>query len=227
MRPGRRGAHTFYALLHGTRESVEVFTVTVRRNVPSLVWNGCIIAPDGVGLNSLAPLPDGGLYATNFLTPGPNLRAELARVQAGEVNGEVWEWHRANGWSKIPGTEMSGPNGIEISPDGQTLYVASWGRQAFTKWRKGTAASQRQSLPVGFRIDNLHRAPDGMILAVGQGEKLTKLVKIDPDVMKIVFETEIADTPSFYAGTGAVQVGNEIWIGSYRVPNVAVVRLPR
>ena len=44
----------------------------------------------------------------------------MAALQKAERNGELWEWHTASGWQKVPGSESSGANGIEISPDGRT-----------------------------------------------------------------------------------------------------------
>src|SRR5437867_5687961 len=118
LRTSRNSVHTLYAVHHGKRESVEVFEVDARGKTPALTWIGCAVAADPIGLNSVVPLPDGGLIATNFLARGGDPTARQ-RMSARENNGELWEWHTRSGWKKVPGSESSGPNGVEISKDGK------------------------------------------------------------------------------------------------------------
>ena len=123
---GPNSVHRLYAVLHGGRESVEVFELDARQPTPTIAWIGCAIAPDPIGLNSVRGLRDGGFVATNFLARAgaPDIKA----VMAGERNGEVWEWHAASGWQKVSGTEAAGANGVEMSQDERALYVAVMGR---------------------------------------------------------------------------------------------------
>ena len=147
LREGRNGVHTLLAVLHGGRESIEVFTVDTKTPTPTLTWIGCAVAPDPIGLNSVRWLDDGGFIATNFLPRGnPN---GMAALQKGERNGELWEWHTASGWQKVPGSEASGPNGIEISPDGRTLYVAAWGSQSFFRLSRDRKSPSVTRFPSG------------------------------------------------------------------------------
>jgi hypothetical protein len=88
----------------------------------------------------------------------------------GEKNGELWEWHAASGWQKVPGSEAAGANGLELSDDGKTLYVAAWGSQSFFRLSQGQTPAERQEISLGFRVDNLHRARDGSLLRAGQGQ---------------------------------------------------------
>ena len=44
LREGRNGVHTLYVVLHGGRESVEVFTLDARPQTPTLTWIGCAVA---------------------------------------------------------------------------------------------------------------------------------------------------------------------------------------
>jgi sugar lactone lactonase YvrE len=93
----------------------------------------------------------------------------MAALQKGEVNGELWEWHTASGWQKVPGSEASGANGLEMSSDAKTLYVAAWGSQSFFRLSRGGAKPEKQEVPLGFRVDNIRWSRDGSILATGQG----------------------------------------------------------
>ena len=223
LRAGRNGVHTLYVVLHGGRESVEVFTLDTRPQTPALAWIGCAVAPEPIGLNSVRWLDDGGFIATNFNPRGAN----FAAMQKGEKNGELWEWHTASGWQKVPGSESSGANGIEISPDGRTLYVAAWGSQSFFRLSRGDKEPKRDEIPLGFRVDNIRWAADGTLLAAGQAivqgqPPATVIVKIDPKAMKSTEILRQAPVGGFGAGTVAVEVGKTLWVGSYTGDRLAI-----
>ena len=84
-------------------------------------------------------------------------------MMTGEQNGELWEWHTASGWEKVPGSEAAGANGVELSNDGRTLYVAAWGSQSFFRLSRGMTPPKRDDVPLGFRVDNIHWARDGSL----------------------------------------------------------------
>ena len=220
LREGRNGVHTLYVVLHGGRESVEVFTLDTRPQTPTLTWIGCAVAPDPIGLNSVRWLDDGGFIATNFLPRGNP--GGMAALQKAERNGELWEWHTASGWQKVPGSETSGANGIEISPDGGTLYVAAWGSQSFYRLPRGGKEPKRDEVPLGFRVDNIRWAADGTLLAAGQGATETIVVKIDPKTLKVTELLRRGPVGGFGAGTVAVEVGKTLWIGSFRGDRLAI-----
>jgi sugar lactone lactonase YvrE len=222
LQEGRNSVHRLYVVVHGGREAVEVFELDARSHPPTLTWIGCVVAPDPIGLNSVRALPEGGFIATNFLPRNQ----PMAALQKGAVNGELWEWHTASGWQKVPGSEASGANGLEMSDDGKTLYVAAWGSQSFFRLSRGGAKPDRQEVPLGFRVDNIRWARDGSILAAGQGGTAptftTQIVKIDPQTLRV---TEVVNRPPvgpFNAGTVAVEIGNQYWVGSFRGDRVAV-----
>jgi hypothetical protein len=222
LHAGRNGVHTLLVVTHGARESIEVFTIDTRTPTPTLTWIGCAVAPDPIGLNSVRWLDDGGFIATNFLPRGQAIGA----LQKGEKNGELWEWHTASGWQKVPGSEASGANGIEISRDGRTVYVAAWGSQSFFRLTRGDKQPKRDEVPLGFRVDNIRWAADGTLLATGQGltqPPSTVVVKVDPKTLKV---SEVLRQPAgggFSSGTVAVEVGRQLWVGSFTGDRIAVV----
>ena len=63
----------------------------------------------------------------------------MQKMLAGEKNGELWEWHTTSGWKKVADSEAAGANGLEMSEDGKTLYVAAWGSQSFFRLSRGSA----------------------------------------------------------------------------------------
>jgi sugar lactone lactonase YvrE len=225
IQAGTNSVHRLFVVVHGSRESVEVFEVDARAATPALTWIGCAVAPDPVGLNSVRGLPDGGFFATNFLARGIDA-ASRDKMMAGDKNGELWEWHTASGWQKVPGSESAGANGLEISNDGRWFYVAAWGSQSFFRLSRGQTPPKRDEVPLGFRVDNIRWAADGSLLAAGQGGKpgaqTSNIVKINPETMAVRDVIREPTTAAFGAGTVAVEVGNQIWVGSFRGDRIAI-----
>jgi sugar lactone lactonase YvrE len=227
LQAGKKSVHRLFVVAHGARESIEVFELDAAPATPALTWIGCVVAPDPIGLNSVRWLADGGFIATDFLAR--NISAEnRAKMLGGEKNGALWEWHLSTGWLKVPGSEAAGANGIEISEDGKTLYVAAWGSQSFFRLSRGQTPPKRDEVPLGFRVDNIRWAKDGSILAAGQsgtapGEQMTAIVKVDPKTLTV---TEVLRRPNgggFGAGTVAVEIGKDLWVGSFSGDRIAVI----
>jgi sugar lactone lactonase YvrE len=225
---GANNVHRLFVVLHGGRESVEVFELDARQATPALTWIGCAVAPDPIGLNSVRGLPDGGFIATNFLPRnlGP---AGFPALQKGAMNGELWEWHTTTGWQKVPGSESSGANGLELSEDGKTLYVAAWGSQSFYRLTRGEPTPTRDEVKLGFQVDNIRWSRDGSILAAGQGGgaalggQASIIVTIDPNTLAVREIFRRPNAPEFAAGTVAVEVGDKVWVGSFRGDRIAIV----
>jgi len=228
VRLGARGVHTLYAIRYPTVSRVHVFELDVHGEQPSVTWIGCVDAPaDTILLNSIVSLPDGGFVATHFYERGPNAAAARARAVAGELTGWLLRWHPRTGWSKIAGSDASGPNGIEVSPDASWLYVSEWGRSTFYRTRLNGDASKRDSIHLAFRPDNVHWAPDGRLLVGGATDTDSRVVKIDP---RTLTATEVVRLPDdarqFFHASAAAEAGHEIWLGSARADRLAIYPLP-
>ena len=213
LRPGDGDVHTLYVVRHGVRESIEVFQIHAGGSAPTVTWIGCAVAPESLGLNAVVALPDGGFAVTSPRT------------------GDLWEWHAGEEWSRVPGSEDIGPNGLEVSEDGRWYFVAGYGSRSLIRLSRGQTPLRKDAVEVGFHIDNVHWAPDGSILAAGHtsptptrvGECISasqcrgiisKVAKVDPQALTFL---EIFSRPSdehLILGTVAIQVGQEIWVGS-------------
>lgn len=216
--PGSAGVHTLYVVHHGFRESIEVFEVDARTAPPALRWVGCAIAPEALGLNAVVALPEGGFAATSPRT------------------GDVWEWHADSGWRRVPGSEDTVPNGLEISADGQWLYVAGFREAKMTRLSRGQTPVQKEVVALGFRPDNLRMSPDGaLILAAGPGnvqtpreltQETSTVATIDPQTLEVrpLFEHPFIE--GFAAATTAIQVGDDLWLGTFRGQRIAYVPVP-
>lgn len=225
LRAGKNSVHTLWVVHHGDRESMEVFELDARARPPVLTWTGCAVAPEPIGLNSVVGLPDGGFVTTNFSPRGEDAAART-RMMAGEINGELWEWHTASGWKKVPGSEAAGPNGLEISSDGKWLYIGGWGSQSVIRLSRGQTPVKRESVTAGFRVDNVRMMPDGSILAAGQGgtapAQRSHVARLNTKTMKLQELIRYPYGDTFSAGTVAIQVGKEIWVGAVRGDRIAV-----
>ena len=225
IRAGKNATHTMWVVHHGDRESIEIFELDARAQPPLLTWTGCAVAPDPVGLNSVVGLADGGFVTTNFSPRGQDAAART-KMMAGENNGELWEWHTASGWKKVPGSESAGANGLEISNDGKWLYIGGWGSQSVIRLSRGQTPVKRDSVPAGFRVDNVRMTPDGSILAAGQGgaapAQTSHVGRWNPKTMKFRELIRYPYGDAFSFGTGAIQVGKEIWVGAVRGDRIAV-----
>lgn len=223
LRPGDDHVHTLFVVRHNAREAIEVFEVDGRGSRPTITWIGCVLPPEGEGLsfNSVVGLPDGGLAVTS---PATN---------------DVWEWQPGTGWAQVPGSVGGFPNGIEVSPDGQWYYIGAWLGQELIRLSRGQAVIEKSALPVGFRIDNVHIATDGSLLAAGHAATIqqvvdclglsvcegysSKVTKVAPDLSTAqeIFSYETNDLLPL--GTAAIQVRNEFWIGGLRGERIAVI----
>jgi hypothetical protein len=238
LRPGAGGRHTVYAINHGGRESIEVMELDANAAEPTLTWIGCIEAPKGASLNSVAPAPDGRLVASKFNELGD--KDAFAKMADLKKTGLVYEWSPAGGWKPIPGTEMSGANGVAVSADGKWLFVNAWPEKKVNRFP--IAGGKPETISVDFLPDNLRWAPDGQLLVAGQAAGDMKalmaaacgkprcphawtVLKLDPATMKTtpVLHEEGAD--AFSDATGALQVGDEIWVGTFRGDRLAYAKV--
>lgn len=212
LKAGAGGLHTLYVVGHGAREAIEVFELDATGALPVLTWIGCAVAPEPLALNSVVALPEGGFTATSPRT------------------GDIWEWRSGAGWSRVPGSEDIGPNGIELSRDGEWYYVGGYGAQSLIRLSRNRTPPEQHPIPVGFHVDNVRWGPGNTLLAAGHvgptraaiGECIredrcdgvsSRVARIDLDDFTA---TEIVDYPSndlLILGTAAIRVGDEIWVG--------------
>lgn len=149
-----------WVVQHGGRESVEIFSIRGVADEATLVWRGCIPLPAGIAGNDVAVGADGTVVVSNYMPSLDSLWGNV-RVGLGWTTGDVIVWRRQAGWSHVPGTEASAPNGVALSPDGGTLYFAETGNGRFN--RIGLDGSNRSYVAVEGRPDNLSWTPRGTL----------------------------------------------------------------
>jgi sugar lactone lactonase YvrE len=186
-------------------------------------------------VNSVAFLPGDGVVFTKFFDP--QNQQGFGAIMEGKATGGVYEWHPDTGIRPIAGTELAGANGIDVSKDGKSIYVAAWGTQELVRFTQRNGFLKKDSVKVDFSPDNLRWAPDGKILVAGQirdtnaaggmfGFKGWIVAKLDPQTMEIreVFKDQ-GESPLQNASV-AIDVDGTLWIGSFRADRVAYTPTP-
>ena len=225
---GRQSA-TLLAVNHG-REAVEVFKLDAAGVKPSIRWVGCVPMNKSVSLNSVAFLPGGGFVATKFYDP--TAPGGFGAMMEHKLTGGVLEWQSGTGIKPIAGTELSGANGIEVSRDGATLYVAAWGSQELVRFSNIQGAVQKTVVKLAFSPDNLRWAPDGQILVAGQnsaaaatggfaGFKGWTVAKLDPKTMKVTEILRDSGESPLQNSSVALEVHGTLWIGPFSGNRIA------
>lgn len=233
IRQQSRGRHRLYVVGHGDREAIEVFVVDARGATPSLAWIGCVVLPDDVSANSVAILPDWGFVTTKFLDRTIPQAESMAQARQGKLNGAVFEWHPGGKVAAIPGTELSAPNGIEVSADGRTLYVAVFGTHEFVRFRRGADGLEKKAVPVAISPDNVRWTPSGKLLTVGSNyagptaprSTAWTVLEVDPETLSMRPAAQGASSRGMQALSVGLAVDGEIWVGTFAGDRVGRVNL--
>lgn len=245
LRTSEAGRHTLYVVNHGGRESVEIFAIDSRADEPALTWIGCVLMPQGVAANSAAAYSDGTILASVLTHPGTT----ITDFVGGKTTGGVYEWRRgAAGFTLLPGTELPGNNGIEISRDDKEFYVVAFGwRSVVVFSRANSSIPLRKAAAPGFMPDNIHWDGDRLILAGMQYDEpacggTRKIIdgkaddmrchrgyvvaQLDPATMAFSVLAYSQPNPDFNGVSAASVIGNHLWLASYQADRIAFRALP-
>jgi hypothetical protein len=240
LRAGEAGVHTVYVVNHGGRSAVEVFEIDATGDRPVAAWVGVIHLDTGVLGNAVAPLPGGGIVATNFMSledPGA-----FDDVLAGRPTGNLKEWHPETGWEDVPGTECCAANGVDVSPDGAWCFVNSWAVNRVLRVSRGRTPVQRDEVQLSILPDNVKWTERGRLLVTGQESDATtvfagvragptydvslKVIAIDPDTLAVDELLRFSEPGGFGTASTALDVDGTIWVGTARGDRLAAFRLP-
>lgn len=238
-----RGGGQFELLVvdHGAGETIARMIIEVRDlRPPRVVGVSRVRLPPGVSANGVAPLHDGGFVVTSMFDPRDPAYVEKFAAQA--PTGAIWRWSPGTGWHEIARPRLSGGNGIAVSRDGKTLFASEWAARRI--WRVPLDGGEPRSAPTAFLPDNLRWTRAGALLVAGQNASPRGLFGCQDRkapcpmgfTVAIVNPATLAarnrvggDAASFTAtgfggATGAIEVGDEIWVGSFTGDRVARFR---
>jgi sugar lactone lactonase YvrE len=153
----------------------------------------------------------------------------------------VYEWQPGRGFAQVAGDGITGDNGVAISGDGKWLYFNWFFGRAVTRVPRASGG-EPATARLDFLPDNIDYAPDGSLYVTGQnadpkqlmagcpsGDCLhgTTIIKLDPTTMKTRVIARLPPNPIFSDGTTALQVGDRLFLGSYRGDAVAYMKAPK
>lgn len=219
-------------------ETIELFALNKTRGNLSATWQGCAQAFDGANINDVAWLKD-GFVATHMFPRGMNpMWFYIKTAVLGMDTGYVLRWSANDGWSQVPGSEGPALNGLAADADKGVLYVNNYWHDTRRVPLDGSGVSGSFA---GSNIDNSTWTEDGKLLITEHPTEVDELVacgemqppirsclvstrvsKVDPDSMQLLGQWMHQGEP-FGLGTVALQVGDTIWIGSFRSDRMASI----
>jgi hypothetical protein len=240
---------TLYACNHGGRESVEAFEIDISGQTPTFAWIGCVVCQKDFWPDAVAVLPDGSLVVNSTGDPTEDPKEAVQKQSKGEPIGDTRVWSMQRGWSTdLPGSEkVSTPNGILVSPNGQQVFIAASSNFSIVRIDRSTQPPVVKSVDVGGIPDNLRWSADGKSMLAGVhtadamkfveamvaaakvgGNTPTpfKIVRIDAETLEVTEVLPSGVYATMGGGTGAIEVGDRLWVSSTKADRIAVFDLP-
>ena len=226
---------------HAYRESVEFFEVDKTGPDIALIWKGCAIPPKGSELNDVVALQEGGFLVTHTGTDMASAKGIFNMVKAmlGINIGYVIEWSLESGFSAVPGTNSRFPNGIQLSADGEIIYLNEYMGNKVKKINRHTGVLEAEISVT--RPDNISWDENGGLLVASQNAStldmlschqkkgyscITKFEIISIDPTSFEYQTILKhDGPPFGAATVAIRVDEKIYLGTYVGDRIAVATM--
>jgi hypothetical protein len=234
IQPSVGGTFTLFVVGHGAREAIEVFEIDAKPNIPKVSWIGCVRGAPGAFNNAVVGLPDGRIIVTDFLHGG----AGFQDLYAGRVTGAVYAWAPGGVFEKLPGTDLSGPNGLVVSADQKYIFVADSGKASVLRFELAATEKTPTLIDPGLRTDNIRWSPDGLLLLAGPIPdpvcrktgalcREMQIVKtLDPKTFALKTVTTFRATAAFDYLSSALIVDDNLWLGSPNGNGVAYTKLP-
>jgi SMP-30/Gluconolactonase/LRE-like region len=213
---------SLFTTSHGEREAIEIYDLDFRGAAPVLTWKGCVALQQDSYHNSVARLADGGFVTTR-------MRDQDFQGGGGAPLGNTGfliEWHPGGRPQPIPGTEMSLPNGIDVSKDERYIYVAAIGSQEIVRFDRRTTPMTKRAVSLPIRPDNVHWGPDGKLLTAGPNYVPPSVctgagcatgwsvLEVDPETLAFTRLGGADQTAAMQAVSSGMRVEDEIWVGS-------------
>lgn len=225
---------------HGSREAVEFFEVQEADAGWQVDWRGCVPSPPDASLNEVAALSDGSFFTTKMASLAG--AADLSGGFPEAPTGSAFYWSAEAGFVVVDGTAGIMPNGIVASPDGRTIYMNASGENSIRK------VDVERGIEVGRASvsspDNVTWSPDGRLLVASLGGMSDpalfeaclhtsgrpcaipfSIVAVDPVSMTNLGAVYESDGQPMGAGTVGLQVGDELFVGSFKGDRILRIAL--
>jgi hypothetical protein len=244
LRPAQvPGTYRLYSVTHVPFESIQVFAVDARGAEPVISWTGCVRLPADFKSNAVTAKRDGTILidvqmhggATDFIS--------------GNVTGGVWQWTpKDKALHLLPGTELAGNNGIEISPDEKEIYIAVSGTQTVAIYSLADTGKPARTIKTPwYNLDNIHWSGSRLIAAgmmvdepaCGGTRKQIQdahgnmnchrgwvVSELDPGAMTWKILAYGEPNPAFGGIATGLVIGKTLWISSFQMDRAAYRPLP-
>lgn len=217
---------------HASKEQVlfyEVKTSKDPQQAPELAWRGCVAFPDFAVLNDVAAVPGGGFAVTHMYDRENILLAQLKSL-LGINKGHVWWWFPDRGTRVVVGSGARMPNGIEVDPSGNSIWVNNYIDGEVVQYEVGTdkilAVAEVPNIDNSAWLEDgrlaiaSHYAPFTMMNcfgvtqgSCGHGYDIVAVDPSDTDKPKIIFSH--AGGGPFGPATVAVPYKGKLYGGSF------------
>eukprot|EP01030_Chromulinospumella_sphaerica_P003901 gene3901-3815_t len=215
---------------HNGREAVEFLEPVIDGNRWKAIWRGCVDSQDGTMLNDVAATPDGGFVVTAmFSFTAMKDDPRLEQLLDGRATGHLLAWHASKGLRRLANSQAPAPNGIQVSPDGQSVWFAAWPGSAV--WQYDFKQQKVVSkIVLDFMPDNLSWTTGGQLLTAGVPDvqtfrrcflshnefcpSATVVALIDP-LKGSSRELLRAGEGALYGASSALQVGRDVFVGAF------------
>jgi hypothetical protein len=240
IRTGDDSTHQLMAVNRGERMSIEFFDIELKGPAPVFTWTGCVLMPDKTFPNAVIPISNGGLAVTvSFETDNTEL---IEQLEQRKNTGYLLEWTKQNGFSRVPGSELPLANGVEVDPNQELYYVSGWGSETLLRIPTLSGSDEPVLTNIGIKPDNLSWSKTGTLIVAGQIQSASKIFKcvasnvdvcsipfkiieVDPKTLKTIrVLVDEAAARAYSGATSGLQVGNEIWVSSFRNNKIARYR---
>ncbi len=213
---------SLYTTSHGAREAIEIYDLDLRGTAPILAWKGCVLLQQDGYFNSVARLADGGFVTTRMRD---QTYSGAGGAPAG-ITGRLFEWHPGGQLQPLSGTELSLPNGIDVSKDERYVFVAAIGSQEVVRFDRRATPAAKRAVSVPIRPDNVHWATNGKLLTAGPNYVAPtvcsgagcatgwSVLEVDPETLAFSRLGGADQTAAMQRVSSAVRVGDDIWVGS-------------
>jgi len=221
------GQYRLYMTSHGEREAIEVFDINTVGAKPAISWTGCVPLSEDIMANSVAILSDGGFVTTKF--HDPTIPNSMMGIMQGKLTGGVHEWHPGGSVKAIPGTELSGANGIALSPDDKYVYVAAFGSREIVRFDRTKSPVKLEKVKIDIMPDNIHWGDDGLLYTAGNNSVRGtgwSVFSIHPETLETKRVTGVDQTAAMQNASSAVPVDNEIWVGTFSGDRIGYLPRP-
>ena len=117
------GSYQLAIVNHMPTETIELFELIEINDAWSLIWRGCVDAPEHGYFNDVALKSNGSFYVSQMYDKNISLLMLAVMDTTKEDTGYVYHWTIKNGFKRLINTDGAFPNGVELSNDESNLFI--------------------------------------------------------------------------------------------------------